>query len=112
MEGEVYWYYLNGRLKQHITPPSDPSSITFITIRTHDLGYKKVQAEVILCIEGTYMKPKIFTSSPYDTPKQFREMVEEYVKKSLTEQRRITDWTDKRDRKSINKKPRKRCKCK
>jgi hypothetical protein len=112
MEGEVYWYYLNGRLKQHLNPPSDPSSVTFATIRTHDIGYRRVQAEIILCIEGTYMKPKNFTSSPYDTPKQFRETVEEYVKKSLTDQRRITDWTDKKERKPKKSKPVINCKCK
>jgi hypothetical protein len=110
MEGEIYWYYLDGRLKQHISPPIDPSTVTFITIRLSDIGYKKVRAEVIACVEGKYLKPKIFTSSPYDTPKQFREMVEEYVKKYLTEQRKITDWTDINYRKKMinNKKPTKR----
>lgn len=104
MNGELYWYYVDGRLRSHPNPPVDPSSITFITIRLSDIGYKKVRAEVIACIEGKYMKPEIFISSPYETPKQFREMVEEFVKKYLTEQRRITDWTDTKDRKKSNKK--------
>lgn len=104
MDAEVYWYYSDGKLKQHLAPPVDPSTITFITIRLRDIGYKKVRAEVIRCVEGKYLKPEFFTSSPYETPKQFREMVEEYVKKYLSEQRRITDWTDTKDRKKSNKK--------
>jgi hypothetical protein len=103
MNDEVYWYFLNGHLKQHLNPPSDPSSVTFATIRTNDIGYKQVRAEVILCIEGTYLKPKIFTSSSYHTPKQFREIVENYVKESLTKHRGITDWTT-QERKNNNKK--------
>jgi len=111
MNDEVYWYYLDGHLKQHLNPPSDPSSVTFITIKTIDVGYKQVRAEITLCMEGTYMKPKIFTSFTYHTPKQFRNIVEDYVKKTLTEQRRITDWTTK-DRKPKHKKRSiKRCKC-
>lgn len=118
MEGEVFWYYVDGKLKEHINPPSDPSSVTFAIIRTSDIGYKKVQAEVILSIEGVYQKPKIFTSASYYTPKQFREVVENYVKKSLIEQRGITNWTESKSRKhSKNKIKIKRysstkCKCK
>jgi hypothetical protein len=109
MNDEVYWYFLNGHLKQHLNPPSDPSSVTFATIRTNDIGYKQVRAEVILCVEGKYLKPKIFTSASYYTPKQFREIVEDYVKKSLIEHRGITDWTQNRN--SKNKKLTiKRCK--
>jgi hypothetical protein len=110
MNDEVYWYFLNGHLKQHLNPPSDPSSVTFATIRTNDIGYKQVRAEVILCIEGKYLKPKIFTSSSYHTPKQFREIVENYVKESLIEHRGITDWMTK-ERKNNKKKPKSnRCK--
>lgn len=109
MEDEVYWYYLNGHLKQHLNPPSDPSSVTFATIRTNDIGYKQVRAEVIICIKGRYMKPKFFMSSSYHTPKDFREIVEGYVKKMLTEQRGITDWTQSRNKKS-KKSVTKRCK--
>lgn len=111
MNDEIYWYFLDGHLKQHLNPPLDPSSVTFATIRTSDIGYKQVRAEVILCIEGTYMKPKIFVSSSYHSPKEFREIVESYVKKSLTEQRRITDWTKSRS-KNNKKTIAKRCKCK
>jgi hypothetical protein len=118
MNDEVYWYYLDGRLKQHINPPQDPSSITFAIIRTTDIGYKQVRAEVILSIEGVYQKPKIFTSASYYTPKQFREIVENYVKQALTEQRGITNWTESKSRKRGNNKIKikrytnKKCKCK
>lgn len=117
MEGEVYWYYVDGKLKEHINPPTDPSSITFAIIRTSDVGYKKVRAEVILSIEGVYMKPKIFTSEKYYTPSQFRDVVEKYVKQALTEQRSITSWTTSQTRKhkKANHKtkrfPTQKCKC-
>lgn len=110
MNDEVYWYFLNGHLKQHLNPPSDPSSVTFATIRTNDIGYKQVRAEVILCIEGKYLKPKIFISSSYHTPKQFREIVENYVKESLIEHRGITDWTTKERKNNKKKSIIKRCK--
>ena len=103
MDGEVYWYFLNGHLKQHLNPPSDPSSVTFATIRTTDIGYKQVRAEIIVCVEGNYMKPKIFISESYSTPKQFRDTIETYVKSVLTAQRRITDWTGTQQRKSSKK---------
>jgi len=102
MDSTAYWYYLNGRLKEHLIPPMDPSTVTFITIKTNDMGYKRVRAEVTLCVEGTYMKPKIFISDSYMTPKIFRDVIEEYVKEILTEQRRITDWTGPHNRKKID----------
>lgn len=117
MEGEVYWYYIDGKLKEHVNPPTDPSSITFAIIKTSDEGYKKVRAEVILSIEGMYMKPKIFISESHYTPSQFRNIIENYVKKALTEQRSITNWTTSQTRKrktSNNKTKRftiKKCKC-
>jgi len=103
MNGEVYWYFLNGHLKEHLNPPSDPSSVTFATIRTTDIGYKQVRAEIIVCVEGNYMKPKIFISEQYTTPKQFRDHIETYVKSILTTQRQITDWTGTQQRKSTKK---------
>jgi len=113
MDGTVYWYYLNGRLKEHIIPPMDPSSVTFATIKTTDTGYKQVRAEVTLCVEGTYMRPKIFISELYTTPKRFREIVEDYTKQIVGEQRRITDWTGPHNRvKNSKKSTTKRCKCK
>ena len=99
MNDEVYWYYVNGRLSEHINPPTDPSSVTFALIRTRDIGYKKVRAEVILSIEGIYLKPKIFISESYYTPKEFRDVVEKYVKQALSEQRSITNWTESQSRK-------------
>lgn len=96
MNDEAYWYFKNGHLGQHIIPPVDPSTTSFITVRTRDIGYKKVRAELIPCIEGNYLQSKIFISEPYETQKNFRDRIEQDIKKFLLEQRRITDWTQSR----------------
>lgn len=113
MNETVYWYYENGKLKQHLSPPKDPSSTTFATIKTEDIGFKRVQAEITFCIEGIYSAPKFFTSLPNQIPQDFRNKVESYVKSELKEHRSITDWSTKeRKSKSKNNKIIKRCKCK
>lgn len=109
----VYWYYENGKLKQHLSPPMDPSSTTFATIRIEDIGFKRVQAEITFCIEGKYSTPKFFTSLPNQIPHDLRNKVESYVKSELKEHRSITDWSAKERNKSKLKTNKiKRCKCK
>ena len=111
MNKKVYWYYANGKLKEHIAPPTDPSSTTFAMILTEDIGFKQVQVEVVFCIEGQYSQPKFFKSLPNQLPKDLRERVENYVKDEDKNHRSITDWSTKeRSPKKINKNKIKRCK--
>jgi hypothetical protein len=109
MNVDAYWYFVDGHLKRHMIPPVDPSTITFVMIRLTDIGYKKVRAEIIPCIEGKYLPSEFFTSNPYESPKNFGDRMENEIKKFLTEQRRITDWTKARKIKHGKKLP-KRCK--
>jgi len=115
MDGNEYWYYLNGHLKDHIVPPKDPSSVTYITIRLKDIGYKIVEAEVILSKEGKIIKPsEFYTSEPYEPTRDFKKRVTDDVKETLIKLRGITNWTDKEQyRKNNSSKPSKakRCKC-
>jgi hypothetical protein len=116
MDGNEYWYYLNGHLKDHIVPPKDPSSVTYITIRLKDIGYKIVEAEVILSIEGEYIKPSVFyTSLPYEPTRDFKKRVTDYVKKTLIKLRGIDNWTGEeqqyRENNSVKSNKTKRCKC-
>jgi hypothetical protein len=92
MEDESYWYYVNGKLKQHLNPPSDPSNVTFAHVKITDTGYAEYKAEITLCIEGKYIKPHVIASFQYKTPIKIRERAEIYVKDILKEHRTITDW--------------------
>jgi hypothetical protein len=114
MNNTAYWYFIDGHLGQHISPPVDPSSTTFITVQSEDVGYRQVRVELTPCIEGRYLQPIMFTSESHETPKNFRDRIEKYIKQTLREQRHITDWTTKerKIKKSKNKKLTKRCKCK
>lgn len=102
MHETAYWYFIDGRLRQHISPPVDPSTTTFITVESEDIGYGKVQVEITPCIEGKYLRSHTITSKPYETPKNFRERIEKDIKKILIEQRQITEWGS-RDRKKKRK---------
>lgn len=104
MDDEVYWYFLDGHLKRHLNPPSDPASVTFAHVKTTNINPDKINTEVTLCIEGVYKKPLFFTSSSYHTLKQFKDAIETHVKQSLIEHRGITGWTTK-ERKNNHKKP-------
>lgn len=92
MNTEAYWYYKDGRLGQHIIPPTDPSEVSFIKVTTTDIPYKRVQAEITQCIEGKYHKPEIIISKPYENAKDFREHITNHIKAILKIQRQITEW--------------------
>lgn len=92
MEEESYWYYINGRLKQHLNPPLDPSSTTFAHVKITDAGFETFKSEITLCVEGKYLKPKIITTVQYKTPIKIRERSEITVKDMLKEHRTISNW--------------------
>ena len=105
MDTEAYWYYINGHFGQHVTPPTDPSTISFIKVTTTDIPYRKVRAEITQCIEGHYHKPEIFESKPYESISEFRERVIKYIKSILKLQRSITEWGTLESRTHKKKKP-------
>jgi hypothetical protein len=112
MNEEVYWYYDNGKLKQHLSPPSDPAGTTFATVRIKDIGFKQVRAEITFCVEGVYSIPKFFKSLPNQIPQDLRNKVENYVRSELKEHRSITDWSTKERKPKSKTNKIKRCKCK
>jgi hypothetical protein len=113
MNEVVYWYYKDGKLKQHLSPPTDPANTTFATVRLEDIGFKQVQAEVTFCIEGKYSTPKFFKSFQNQLPQDLRNRVETYVKSELKEHRSITDWSTQERKKSKQSiKSKRKCKCK
>ena len=92
MDSEAYWYYKDGRLGQHMIPPTDPSEVSFIKITTTDIPYRRVRAEIVQCIEGHYRKPVFIEFQPRETAKDFRERITTYIKSILKTQRSITEW--------------------
>lgn len=115
MDSTEYWYYVNGHLKGHIIPPKDISNTTYITIILKDIGYKIVEAEVILRVEGNYIKPSTFyTSIPHEPTRDFKKRVTNDVKKTLIKFRGIDNWggeEQKYRRKNNSVKSAKRCTC-
>lgn len=103
MEEESYWYYVNGRLKQHLNPPSDPSNTTFAHVKITDIGFEIYKSEITLCVEGKYLKPKIITTLQYKTPMKIRERSEINVKEMLKEHRTISNWSNTNSKKRCKK---------
>jgi len=112
MNEVVYWYYKDGKLKQHLSPPTDPANTTFAIVKLEDIGFKQVQAEVTFCVEGKYSIPKFFKSLQNQLPRDLRNRVEIYVKSELKEHRSITDWSTQERKSNYKNNKIKRCKCK
>lgn len=111
MDSESYWYYANGRVKSHMIPPTDPSTTSFIKLDLHDIGYGKVKATLTPCKEGKYLHPVTVYSESRESPRFFRERIEDIIKKNLQEQRQITEWGS-QERKIKHKKQKIKRKCK
>jgi uncharacterized protein Usg len=103
MNVTLYWYVRDGKVRQNVFPPEDPS-IPYLILTLRDIGRGITTASAVTYIQNRPVSEETFMSSDYDSTPHFRTMVEKYIKSSLVEQRGITDWIPARKKKIVKSK--------
>lgn len=99
MNGTLYWYFRDGKVREHVFPPEDPADAPFVILTLRDIGRGVTIAETTTYIKNKPVSEEIFYSSAYESTPQFRLEVEKYIKNNLKSQRGITEWLSNESRK-------------
>jgi hypothetical protein len=99
MNVTLYWYFRDGKVREHVFPPEDPADAPFIILTLRDVGRGITTASAVTYIKNKPVSEEEFSSSMYDSTHQFRLEVEKYIKNNLKSQRGITEWLSNEARK-------------
>lgn len=107
MNGTLYWYLSNGKIRAHGFPPESRND-PYAMVEVRDLGFGKTAAHATVYINNKPTSEETFVSNGNYDRVRIRNEVESWISSNLKEQKRLSQWVEARkSKKSTSKSKRK-----